>query len=188
MKDWKILFLFLAFSLFGFTSCENDDADEYAGWRRENDAYIDSIATVVRNSTDGTWKRFLTTGLDKSKEWGNEYYVYCKVLESGDGTEHPASTDYVCVNYKGRLKNGYIFDGSYAGELEPEFDVPATLHLSEMIEGFSLALQQMADGDRWCIYIPYYLAYGVHAQSGIPPYSTLIFDVDLVSFYSESIN
>ena len=200
MKDWKSLFLLLAVLLFGFTSCDDTvEVGEYDNWQEKNDAYIDSIASVVRNSNDGSWKRILATGLDESKEWGNEYYVYCEVLQAGNGTEHPAYTDYVNVNYRGRLipsksyPKGFIFDSSYDGELEPEFDVPTTLKLSDMVAGFYTAVQQMVagttqlNGDIWRIYIPYYLGYGVHEKSGIPAYSTLIFDVNLVSFYSKGI-
>ena len=200
MKDWKSLFLLLAVLLFGFTSCDDTvEVGEYDNWQKKNDAFIDSIASVVRNSNDGSWKRFLVTGLDESREWGNEYYVYCYIMQAGNGTEHPAYTDYVNVNYRGSLipsksyPKGFIFDSSYEGELEPEFDVPTTLKLSDTVAGFYTAVQQMVagttqlNGDIWRIYIPYNLGYGVHEKSGIPAYSTLIFDVNLVSFYSKGI-
>ena len=193
MKNIK-LFSLLAAMLLVFASCEEvDEVPEFNNWQARNTQYIDSIADVAR-SGEGEWKVFLATGLDESKEWDNQYYVYCNVIQAGNGTESPAYTDTVSVNYKGRLipsktyPQGYIFDSSYDGELEPEFDVPVKLKLSGTVPGFSTALQHMvagttnSNGDIWRIYIPYALGYGANATSGIPAYSTLIFDVNLVSF------
>ncbi len=193
MKNIK-LFSLLAAMLLVFASCEEvDEVPEFNNWQARNTQYIDSIADVAR-SGEGEWKVFLATGLDESKEWDNQYYVYCNVIQAGNGTESPTYTDTVSVNYKGRLipsktyPQGYIFDSSYDGELEPEFDVPVKLKLSGTVPGFSTALQHMvagttnSNGDIWRIYIPYALGYGANATSGIPAYSTLIFDVNLVSF------
>ena len=193
MKNIK-LFSLLAAMLLVFASCEEvDEVPEFNNWQARNTQYIDSIADVAR-SGEGEWKVFLATGLDESKEWDNRYYVYCNVIQAGNGTESPTYTDTVSVNYKGRLipsktyPQGYIFDSSYDGELEPEFDVPVKLKLSGTVPGFSTALQHMvagttnSNGDIWRIYIPYALGYGANATSGIPAYSTLIFDVNLVSF------
>lgn len=183
MKNFKILFLLLSVSLFGLASCEeSSDAGEYGNWQERNIAYIDSIATVARNNSDGKWKRFLAVGLDENKEHGNEYYVYCKELQPGDGTEHPYYTDIVSVNYRGSLINDFVFDSSYDGVLEPDFDVPVTFQLSGTVSGFSLALQHMVKGDMWRVYIPAGLGYGTQESSGIPANSTLIFDINLVSF------
>ena len=193
MKNIK-LFSLLAAMLLVFASCEEvDEVPEFNNWQARNTQYIDSIADVAR-SNEAEWKVFLVTGLDESKEWDNQYYVYCNVIQAGNGTESPTYTDTVSVNYKGRLipsktyPQGYIFDSSYDGELEPEFDVPVKLKLSGTVPGFSTALQHMvagttnSNGDIWRIYIPYALGYGANATSGIPAYSTLIFDVNLVSF------
>lgn len=191
MKDLKVLFLLLSVILFGFTSCEEtEEVGEYDNWQARNIAYIDSIATVARANADGKWLVFPAMGLDENLQWGNEHNVYCQVLQSGDGTEHPWFTDVVNVNYRGRLipsksySKGYIFDSSYEGELEPEFDVPAALRLSRTVPGFYTAVQKMVKGDTWRVYIPANLAYGANEQSGIPAYSALIFDINLVSFGS----
>ena len=163
---------------------------EYDNWQERNVAFIDSIATVARANSDGMWKVIPAMGLDEIKEWANEYNVYCHVETSGDGAEHPIFTDYVNVNYRGRLipsksyPDGRIFDSSYDGELEPDFDVPTTLKLSGTVAGFYTAVQKMVKGDTWRVYIPANLAYGANAQSGIPAYSALVFDINLVSFGS----
>ena len=194
MKNFKLLSL-LALMMFAFTSCdETDEIPEYGNWRERNEQFIDSIATVARTNADGAWKVFLADGLNPEKEWGNEYYVYCNVLQAGDGTVSPAFTDSVLLNYKGRLipsksyPDGYVFDGSYDGELEPEFDVPVKFKLSGTVKGFYTAVQHMVagttNGDIWRVYIPSELAYGSNSYSGIPAYSALIFDINLVDFTS----
>ena len=194
MKNIKILSL-LAMMLFAFVSCdETEETPEFSNWRARNELYIDSIATVARANADGDWRVYLATGLDENKEWGNEYYVYCNVLQAGDGTTSPAYTDTVLINYSGRLipsksySKGYEFDASYSGELDPSFDVPVKFAVSNTVRGFYTALQHMvagttnANGDIWKVYIPSNLAYGSSEHSGIPSYSTLVFDINLVSF------
>ena len=191
MKELKILLSLMVLALFGLTSCdESSDAGEFDNWQARNVQFVDSIATVARANTYGDWKIFLADGLNPEKEWSNEYYVYCQVIEEGNGTTHPLFNDSVVINYSGRLipsatyPDGYLFDKSYSGELNPSFNVPATLKLSETVSGFCTAIQNMTDGDIWKIYIPYMLGYGVNGTSGIPAYSTLIFDINLVSFHS----
>ena len=97
-----------------------------------------------------------------------------KVLVSGNGAS-PKATDTVECHYEGRLINGAIFDSSYQrGET-------ATFGVNQVIPGWVEALQLMKEGDKWQLYIPYNLAYGERgAGAQIPPYSTLIFDVELV--------
>ena len=194
MKDIRILLLLTMSVLFGLTSCEeSDEAGEFDNWQQRNTQFIDSIAAVARANAYGDWKVFLAQGLDTAKVWGNEYYVYCRVVEEGSGTAHPLYTDNVVINYSGRLiptatyKDGYIFDSSYSGELNPAFNVPVTMPLAGTVEGFCTAVQQMTDGDIWEVYIPYQLGYGATGTSGIPAYSTLIFDINLVSFHRHTI-
>jgi FKBP-type peptidyl-prolyl cis-trans isomerase FklB len=188
MKDLKIFFLlFCAFV--GFVACEESDSvGEFDNWKERNEQYIDSIATVARANADGKWKVILYQGLDDSKTWGNECYVYCHSMQDGTGTEHPAYTDSVLVNYTGRLiptgsyKNGYKFDSSYDGEFDPLFDEPVAFPLSGTVPGFNTAIQHMVDGDTWKVYIPAKLGYGDAETGNIPAYSTLIFEIDLVAF------
>ena len=53
-----------------------------------------------------------------------------------------------------------------------------------LVDGFATALQHMRRGDHWMVYIPYQLGYGSQSQTGVPAYSTLIFDLRLVDFWS----
>lgn len=101
--------------------------------------------------------------------------AYYKVLSPGqsDG-KHPKPRSIVTAHYAGRTIDGQTFDST-------EGDVPAAFRLSDLIEGWIIALQQMCVGDRWEIYLPAELAYGRYAQPGIPAGSTLIFELELVS-------
>ena len=191
MKDIKLLFTALLLALFTFASCdEKEETGDFDNWKERNAQYIDSIAGVARANTDGLWKIVLAEGLDSSREWPVGCYVYCKVLTEGSGTAHPAFTDSVAVNYSGRLipsvnyPKGYIFDSSYDGELDPDFDVPVTFALNGTVPGFYTAVQKMTEGDTWRVYVPYELGYGTEDGAAIPGYSTLIFDINLVSFHA----
>lgn len=96
-----------------------------------------------------------------------------KVLVAGTG-DKPTSTDRVKVNYEGRLLDGTVFDSSYKrGE-------PATFGVNQVIKGWTEALQLMSVGSKWELYIPQELAYGDREQQKIPPYSMLIFTVELL--------
>lgn len=98
-----------------------------------------------------------------------------EVVRDGDG-DKPQSTDTVTVHYKGQLSDGTVFDSSYdRGE-------PATFPLDRVIEGWIEGLQLMPEGAHYRFYIPYQLGYGERgAGQDIPPYSPLVFDVELLA-------
>ena len=98
-----------------------------------------------------------------------------KVLVKGEGAV-PQASDKVKVNYEGRLIDGTVFDAS-----SKHGDEPATFQANQVIRGWTEALTMMPVGSKWQLYIPQELAYGDRQAGNIPPYSTLIFDVELVS-------
>jgi FKBP-type peptidyl-prolyl cis-trans isomerase FklB len=81
----------------------------------------------------------------------------------------------VVVNYEGRLLDGTVFDSNknHGGD-------PATFRVGQVIKGWQDALKAMPAGSEWEIYIPQELAYGANQQGNIPPFSTLIFKVELL--------
>ena len=97
-----------------------------------------------------------------------------KVLVKGDG-EVPLADQKVQVNYEGRLIDGTVFDSSARHD-----DKPTEFKPNQVIKGWSEALTMMPVGSKWQLFIPYYLAYGNRSAGEIKPYSTLIFDVELV--------
>jgi len=97
-----------------------------------------------------------------------------EVINRGTGIR-PKATDTVLVNYKGTLTNGKQFDSSY------DRNEPLSLPLNGVIAGWTEGLQLMQTGSKYRLFIPYELGYGERgAGTDIPPYSTLIFEIELL--------
>ena len=102
--------------------------------------------------------------------------VFAKVLKKGPATgATPNRNSVVTVHYTGHTINGKTFDSSRGS-------TPPARRLRELISGWMVALTQMRPGDRWEIYIPAEQGYGMRSIPGIPGGSTLVFDVELLSF------
>ncbi|WP_158797108.1 FKBP-type peptidyl-prolyl cis-trans isomerase [Pedobacter sp. L105] len=96
------------------------------------------------------------------------------VITPGSGPK-PAVTDTVLVNYKGMLLSGKQFDSSY------DRNEPLSLSLDRVIPGWTEGMQLMSPGAKYKFFIPYNLAYGERgAGQDIPPYSTLVFEIELL--------
>lgn len=96
-----------------------------------------------------------------------------EVLAEGNG-EKPTTKDRVKVHYEGKLIDGTIFDSSVKrGE-------PAVFGLTQVISGWTEALQLMNVGSKYRLYLPSNLAYGEQGAGEIKPFSTLIFEVELL--------
>lgn len=93
-----------------------------------------------------------------------------EVLEGGSG-DKPESTNTVEVNYQGYFIDGEMFDASSR---------PARFPVNRVIKGWTEALQLMRVGSKWKLFIPPELGYGHASAGGIPPYSVLIFEVELL--------
>ena len=97
-----------------------------------------------------------------------------EILTEGTGKQ-PKATDTVRCHYEGRLLDGTVFDSSY------KRNAPADFGLQQVIAGWTEGVQLMSEGAKFRFYIPYMLAYGEGgAGAMIPPFSTLIFDVELI--------
>ena len=97
-----------------------------------------------------------------------------EVLTEGTG-KSPKATDKVRCHYEGRLTDGSVFDSSYQrGE-------PADFGLNQVIPGWTEGVQLMKEGAKYRFHIPYLLGYGERgAGASIPPFATLVFDVELI--------
>jgi len=97
-----------------------------------------------------------------------------EIITEGKG-EKPGLTDVVTTHYHGTLIDGNIFDSSvHRGQ-------PASFPVNGVIKGWTEALQLMAVGSKWKLYVPYQLAYGEQgAGQAIGPYTTLVFEVELL--------
>lgn len=100
--------------------------------------------------------------------------IYYKVLAEGNNDErHPSPRSIITAHYTGKTINGKKFDSSRGG-------APLAMRLSDLIDGWIVAMQHMCIGDRWEVYIPAEMGYGKFSQPGIPGGSTLIFDIELM--------
>lgn len=204
MKRRGFYFLAVAlFAVFGLASCseEDDTVEEFPNWQARNDAFFNSLTDSVLNLLElnparTDWKRIKSWSKSDSIEGSNSDYIIVKVIEEGDAASAtPLYTDTVTVHYLGRLlpsvsyPYGYVFDQSYYGNYYDDVSKPLQMAIGNsggnmLVDGFATALQHMRRGDHWMVYIPYQLGYGSRSQTGVPAYSTLIFDLHLVDFWS----
>ena len=97
-----------------------------------------------------------------------------QVLKEGNGKK-PSATDQVVCHYEGTLIDGTVFDSSY------QRNQPSTFGLNQVIAGWTEGVQLMQEGAKYRFFIPYKLAYGERgAGAQIPPFATLVFDVELI--------
>lgn len=204
MKRRGFYFLAVAlFAVFGLASCseEDDTVEEFPNWQARNDAFFNSLTDSVMNLLElnparTDWKRIKSWSKSDSIEGSNSDYIIVNVIEEGDAASAtPLYTDTVTVHYLGRLlpsvsyPYGYVFDQSYYGNYYDDVSKPLQMAIGNsggnmLVDGFATALQYMRRGDHWMVYIPYQLGYGSQSQTGVPAYSTLIFDLRLVDFWS----
>jgi len=128
----------------------------------------DGEAYLAANKKNAGVKTIATTTPD-----GKPSELQYKVITEGKGAT-PSATDVVTVNYAGTLIDGTEFDSSY------KRGQPSSFQVGGVIRGWTAALQQMKVGSKWKLFIPAELAYGESGRPGIPPNSTLIFDVELL--------
>ena len=157
MYKYLLVIAAIAASLFFFSSCNKDNGDfDVEEWKTSNLEFLNENAkiesVVVTNS-------------------GLQYQVISEGKENG---KSPTANDFVRCNYKGMFINGQIFDSTYLD------GNPALFKLSNVIRGWVEGLQYMKEGERFRFVIPYDLGYGASGYATIPPYSTLIFDVELL--------
>ena len=102
-----------------------------------------------------------------------------EIIQPGEGP-NPTPTDIVTVNYTGTLIDGTVFDTSLKPQQPGGTAAPSQFQLDGVIPGWTEGIQKIAKGGKIKLYIPAQLAYGDDGRSGIPPGSTLIFDVELL--------
>jgi len=127
---------------------------------------------AARNREEG--QAFLAENARKKEVVSLPSGLQYTVLAEGTG-KTPKARDEVTVHYRGTFIDGSEFDSSYGrGE-------PATFQVDGVIKGWTEALQSMKEGGKWRIFVPSELAYGEPGLGRIPPNSTLIFEVELIS-------
>ncbi len=124
------------------------------------------------NKAEG--EKYLAENATKENVYVTASGLQYEVLKEGNG-KRPSATDTVVCHYEGTLIDGKMFDSSIKrGE-------PATFPLNQVIAGWTEGLQLMQEGAKYRFYIPYELGYGERgAGASIPPFSALVFDVELI--------
>lgn len=176
MKRNKLIILAASLFLVLTSACNSlDDSNntvDYTKWKADNDAYFvnmkDSVGYVLYNVP--------------AEQGGGSFYY--KITTPGIQTGgSPAYNDYVLVNYRGKLIDGTVFDQTYSGASPlTSTAVPVKFMTSRLITGWTLNLMQMKAGEIRTIILPRGLGYGASGVGAISPYSTLRFDIQLVSF------
>lgn len=194
MKKYILLSLLFTQCLLLFTSCdETEEVNKYADWRNRNEAFIDSLKRVYDAKTDPELIQIIPYA-------EKNYPIYAKKLKTVTSGETPLYTDSVTAFYRGMLideavfgaattpryytklyQSLDVFDKNFEGEEPNAFESPTTFIVNEQVYGWVEVLQRMKVGERWEIYIPWQQGYGSAGKLSIPGYSTLIFDLNLVS-------
>lgn len=123
-------------------------------------------------------RQFLLENARKKGIMTTDSGLQYRVIETGGGSgrKSPEPNDKVTVHYRGKLIDGTEFDSTRGR------GIPSTFKVNQVIKGWSEALQLMRGGDHWQLFIPAELAYGEKGEGKyIPPNSTLIFDVEILS-------
>ena len=136
--------------------------------------YIQSTMNTIKyGNTKEEGEKFLAENALREGVITTASGLQYEVIKMGKGKK-PVATDNVRVHYHGTLTNGVVFDSSVdRGE-------PITFGLTQVIAGWTEALQLMPVGSKFKLYIPQQLGYGSQQAGSIPPYSTLIFEVELL--------
>ena len=101
--------------------------------------------------------------------------LHYRVIKAGEGTP-PTKNDKAEVHYRGWTIDGNEFDSSHSR------NETSTFRVTQVIRGWTEALTMMKPGGKWEIVVPQELAYGPGGKRPkIPPYSTLRFEIELIS-------
>lgn len=134
----------------------------------------EAVAKVQSAAAKEKGKKFLDENAKKDGVIVLPSGLQYKVLVKGDGPS-PKPEDKVSVHYTGTLIDGTKFDSSY------DRNAPATFGVTQVIKGWTEALQLMHVGDKWQLFIPSDLAYGDNGAGGvIGPGEVLVFEVELL--------
>lgn len=180
MKKYLHIALMLL-CVFVVSSCKDDDEDVEAVEREAYKLEQDKLFQAKANDAD----------FEKWVSEAGDGYVFAKLIKKGDGKKVYFNSR-VSVYYKGSLTDGTEFDALQFEDGTPFKCAVSSYYANyssysnpdghrSVITGWSVALQHMVEGDKYEVWIPQKLAYGSSGSGEIPAYSTLIFEIELVS-------
>lgn len=158
------------------------DAKKKDDERKAEQARLDALEKARQEQaakmTEEEYRKFLLDEIRKKYPTAQQTesgLVYV-ILEPGNG-EQPISGDKVSTHYKGTFLNGVKFDSSYDRNQPLDF----THKVGQMIPGYDEAVGMLRVGGKGVFVIPYFKAYGARGNQGIPPYSDLVFEIELLN-------
>lgn len=157
----------LAFGLLAMVACGNDDTDEVTYTPEQEAAQIDALIENLTNND-----------LDVDTTAAGVYYV---MHEEGDGS-YVQPGDSIGISYIAYFTDGTVFDSSASQQDGVWRYVSGEVPL---IAGFTDAVNQLREGGFGTFIIPSALGYGPSGYYTIPPYTPLVFDIELVAIYSD---
>ena len=175
MRNLRLILPAIFTVLLATSACNSDDTwTEYEEWRQTNEQWFQSQL----NLQDSDGKLFYSR---LAPQWDKGSYIlihYFNDRALTEGNLSPLYTSTVNVKYIGRLYNDEPFDSSFVNKTYG--DSIFQTKLSDVITGWTIALEDMHVGDSARIVVPQGLAYGGSSQGSILPYSALQFDIKLV--------
>ena len=177
------LWVWMLLCVVAFSACNDDDEldynkliELYGDWKAENDKALQKIAN------DSSYTAIESVGHDGS--------VYVKVQKEGKGKEPIYFTDSVKAFY-----SLWTIDGRKLDSREAPYDNAITLGVGTgAIDGWGVAVQNMHVGDRWEVWMPYQLGYGIagdyNTETGsysVLPFSTLHYEIEIVSIIRNNV-
>lgn len=198
-----ILTAFIALLALTATGCKESDNtyDPYTNWQARNAVWFAQAADTARTEIAKAkalygsqweghckWRMYKSLLRSQDLPGASDDSIVCKIMEKGRGTVCPASTDSVTLHFRGWLMPAQyetaeggtetymkVFTQTYFGDFDPLIAAPQQMYVGGTVEGFQTALQYMAEGDDWMVYIPAKLAYNEKSSNAIPAYSTLLY-------------
>ena len=143
----------------------SDDAGQYIQ---------NTMASIKYGSSKEEGEKFLVENALREGVITTPSGLQYEIIKKGKGKKTPTATDVVKVHYHGTLINGTVFDSSV------DRNEPISFALTQVIPGWTEGLQLMTVGSKYKFYIPQELGYGSQQAGSIPPYSPLIFEVELL--------
>lgn len=152
----------------------------------EKEMSVDIAQTVIGRFRKDRNKKMGISFLEKNKlrqrvkttPSGLQY----EVLKQTNSKRRPSSNSQVKAHYIGTLIDGSVFDSSV------DRGQAFVFYVNRVIKGWQEGIMLMEEGDKFRFYIPEYLAYGERgAGDRIPPFSTLIFEVELLEVLSNPV-
>ncbi len=190
-----------------------DVYDPYEDWQARNAAWFEDTVQVARQAiaqaketygdnweANCSWRMYKSLQKTASSNGPVTDSICVRIIKRGtdpDGKGSPLANDSAYVSFRGWLMptrdytgNGSemdivqkVFTTTYYGDYNPETAAPQLMAISNLVPGFSTALQYMVEGDQWMVFIPQNLAYAGSAQGSIKAYSTLQFHIHLMRWF-----